>query len=494
MPLDHIEQILINQTQEYLGTSLNYDILRSNCLAVTPVQSILIPVLTLMDSIDTEEMTQARVLLTQQVLHRQIEQDMAQERSDKISSSICKTAKEQLETNIISLRSKKVTAEAIYIAHQYTNTRANSASKQEDFIFNNHLTNITQIDREISIHETRIENILIQENNLKKQKIERNKRHFSRTTYPNEFAENTLLSSTINQMKELAEERCYPVLLSQLELQVDTLSCLSPYEKIALKQIIIIMKDCQPDIGSRLQHDAELFRLEAELESNWQIYASKTAHYKQLNHRNTDLIHSNKLLNSTLTELNNNYEKLLKLRNDYSIATLAAVGIKGAVSVTAYFLIQAGIMSPVFGLIGASVLGVAIIGLIITSSAFAFMAAFKNDEIRIGDNHLLNNKVELSQNEYTMTEYQKIELHNLSEKIYQCQIQVADQIRITDAARQKEMLSLENAKNIRVNGPGAGHYNNSFFLATPMPSINDSMLNDSMPEVDSMSDYSYLFL
>jgi len=550
MPLDRIDQMLNNEAQAYLNTSLNYDILRSDCLAAEPVQPVIVPVITLLDTYAVEEKAQANISLTQQAHDRQIEQDASQEYSDTREVSTYKTEKENLQAKISSLRWEQVTVDALYLAYQISHSSAHCALQQaqsrlcdlesrihnnyhyhghphehesqhyhsfstdpyleiqltqaryevsrlqdkereESCIFIGHQTRKSRIESEVYRCETRIDSIIVRENDLKKQKTERNQRHSVRTNHPNELRENALSSRNINQlktdiqtqfnsindtcqkMKNLAEERCYTVFLNQLELQLDTLLCLYSNEKTALKKIITTMNEYQLEVDFRLQQETELLRLEAALKFNWQTYTNKTAEYEALNNNNNNIINSNELLKSGLRPLETQYEKLLKLRNDYSIGTLAAIGLTGASTITAYFLIQAGLMSPVLGLIGTAVLGAAIIGLVITSSTFAIMAAFKNNEIHTCQQTILNNETISIQNDQTMAAYQEIELPNLSKHIYNLQEQVAEQATITDAARQKETLTFEKAEGIRVIGPGAGNNNSAFFQAASAPPMNE---------------------
>jgi hypothetical protein len=251
-----------------------------------------------------------------------------------------------------------------------------------------------------------------------------------------------------------------------------------------LKQIVITMNEYQRSAALKTQEETKLLKLEAALQSNWDIHTHRTAVNSALDLRNRAIINSNELLNAGLLTLETRHEKLLKQRNDYGIWSLAAIGITGASSITAYFLMKAGVMSPLFGLMGAAVCGAAIIGLIITSVTFTIMAALKNDEIHTQKHRILNNETESAQNAQSMTTFQETELPNLTKLIFNLQEQVPLQIAITDAARQAETLLLEKAKNIQVNRPGAGHFNHSFFTAASAP-LAEEYLPMAIP-VDSM--------
>ena len=340
MPLDYIEQMLVAQTIDYLHTPLTYHTLRSNCLAVAPVEAIIRPVL----------------------------------------------------------------------------TRLNHNSKDTD------------------------------------------------------------------TMKNLAEKHCFTIFLTQLESQLNTLSYLSTDEKNLLHKIISTMHCYQQAIDSRLNRETQLTKLDEALDSHRQTYAKVTSKYDELNIVNKQLIQNTQQLNAKLIKLVPDYQYTSTLKNNYAIGALTAIGVTGVGTLSVYFLIQAGTIAPLFGPLTATILGIATLGLMITSATFSIISSIKQSEIQGAEQSILKNETRLEENQQVMLKCQNTTLPKLSEQINECQ----ETILMTDPTRYKETNLLKRAQGL------------SFFSVMSPPSKDDLSMNGSSltdsprDESDDDGDYSYL--
>ena len=397
----------------------------------------------------------------------------------------------------------------LQIARQQV-SRLHDNERREYQVYYQHDRNKNRIESELSISRARISELLSEQRNMDTREVERSRRRSTRESHPDSLIREALsamnanqldgdiqrssssINNTCRQIKVLANLRCYPVFLNQLSLEVDTLS-LPQNERTALKQIIAKMNEHQRDVLCREQSETALFELNAQLQSKRKNHADKQSEVGLLSARNEELKRLNSELNSKLPTLHSSHAYLLEQRNFYTKSSLAAVGITGAGTVTAYFLIQAGIISlvPAANIIIAAVIGTVLMGLIITTCVDAVRTSIKHSEINACSQTIANNTTIISKNIQTMNQSLGADLPVLVSDIKELEQKVGIQTTATEQARQKEQLSLSEAHAIKVPAPNFGNSNSSsFFASSALPCVEGSLLPppySALPQSESVS-------
>lgn len=334
-----------------------------------------------------------------------------------------------------------------------------------------HQTDKSTIEREISNCRSDIKVLSRRKDELDRKEVARNRRRLVRASCLNELDSNALSHSnaeqlnkmvketsasiieTCSQMKRLMKERCYDVFLKQLQSQIDTLE-LNKNEKIALNEIVMKMQEHQADVCFKQQQEAELADLRSSLQVLEQRLTDKKAQLLDLTQRNKDLVNANELLGGNLLTFKTSHEKLLEQRNRYATFSLAAVGVTAISSITAYFLIQAGVLALVPGvnLILTAVAGVAIAGLGVTCAVAAIGAYCKQSEIDACEQTISNNAGEMERNTLTMNQSQKTDIPGLTEAIENLKRNIAEKVVATEHAGKKAASSIKQAEAIQVGG------------------------------------------
>jgi len=373
-------------------------------------------------------------------------------------------------------------------------SRLHTDERREFTIFFQHQTNKHKIENEISNSQSHIKALSKQQDSITAREAERNLRRSALRNHPNESPRQALsmahanqldmdiqaahrsINTICSQMKNTVRDTCYQVFLNQLDRQIESLG-LAQNEKTALRQILAKMNEYQRDAHFKQQQESELSRLNTALQVNMQNHAHKQSEYGRLNVRNALLINANELLNSQLLSLHSSHEALIEMRNFYTIVSLAATGTAGVGSLTAYFLIQAGIIAfvPIINIVLAAIVGVVLMGLIITASVAAIQASFKQSEIDTCEQTFINNENEKSRNIQTMSQSQFTDLPNLVSNMILLEQQITAQTIITENARHKANSSRTEANEIRINTADFGNNNSTFFTpsAPPMPVQED---------------------
>lgn len=335
-----------------------------------------------------------------------------------------------------------------------------------------HQDDKSTIEREISNCKLDIKVLSRRKDELDRKAVARNRRRLVRASCLNELDSNALshsnaeqlnkmvketsasINETCSQMKRLMKERCYDVFLKQLQSQIDTLE-LNKNEKIALNEIVTKMQEHQADVGFKQQQEAELARLRSSLQAEEERLTHKKAQLLNLTQRNNELENANDTLGANVLTFKTSHEKLLEQRNRYAIFSLAALGVTAISSITAYFLIQAGVLALVPGvnLILTAVAGVVTVGLAVTCAVAAIGAYCKQSEIDACEQTISSNAGEMERNTLTMNQSKKTDIPGLTLAIEDLKRDIAEQVVATENAGRKAASSIQQAEAIQVGGP-----------------------------------------
>ncbi len=244
------------------------------------------------------------------------------------------------------------------------------------------------------------------------------------------------------------EEQIYPVMLNHLNTHIDSYQ-LTVDETSALKRIITFMTERQQLMAKKKQEEADLTSLEASLETNQQTHATKTHQYQTFTQTHSNLIHSNEQIKSNLRVLQKDIDELVEQRNESIQAALGATALLAISALPAYFLIQIGIMSPLVAIIGASVIGVVIIGLTITIGVFAIQAHLKEAEKNQDQERVLQQEQNI-QNHSTRDPQLKHELQELEDNINTLKQNIENQKQKISLTTQDAEGKLNTAKRVEL--------------------------------------------
>ena len=510
----NITTMLQGVTTTYVHT-VDYNKLRSDCLSVKHIDAVAGAVTSRLEEIAANEIKDNINELTHSAHQLQKAQDASEENNDCGLKLEYKNKKKEHETAISGLGLTLLGVESLYLLHQLAHSgadrelkkaesrvralqheintesqrntpeashaklaglrhqlatenalvsRLHANERHEWAVFYQHQSDRDEINTKIRNHESAIRTLSQQEIELAKRENMRNQRHIAEPLSRQALSMTNAdlldrniartrngTNATCRGMQKTARNNCHETFLNQLHLELNTLPELTSNQKGALIRIIEKMQEHLRDLRLKQQQEDKLSQLESDLLLNRTDLANKLQGSAQLETRNMELVNENERLGATLGTLQSELKSLQEQRNFYAKASLGTAVTAGVGSVSAYFLIQAGIIAlvPAVNIVVAVVVGVALLALMTTAIVAAVRTSYKQSEVAGCQQEIANNTAALDQNRQQLNKNQNTEIPQLRANITRIEHDISIQTPLTNAARSKAASSLEEAQKIQ---------------------------------------------